>query len=238
MQQDPFPPKQSRLLDDYQPRARRQRDSEPARGTVTRVCGRVHRDKAKLSTMLLAPVMEFPVFNPIADTSLPDCILGNGKPQSCDHQSVSSLHARLQLTSKNATPLEAMRRVMRLIPVLCRSSFVHDSVFDDQLNCIFQLTCCHIPLQASVSRRLLRVALNNSPLAICLCCDCWATLYKFEVHFSFFFYLEGIKNPSQGSLCIFHAVYRLWGFTLWEMPSRRLLLIAIWNFIRSIFRPN
>lgn len=125
-------------------------------------------EKAKLSTMLSTPVMEFPVFNPLPDASFLDCILGNGKPQSCNHQSVSWLHAKLQLTQKDATLLKLSVVPVRPIRVLCWSSFAHSSVFDDQLKCVFHLTCCHIPLQASVShRRLLCVALNNSPLAMC-----------------------------------------------------------------------
>lgn len=160
-----FTPKQSSLLGDYQPRARRQKDYQPARGTVTHVCGHVRREKAKLSTMLSAPVMEFPVFNPLADTSFLDCILGNGKPQTCNHQSVSALHAKLQLTQNNGT---LSRR--RVVPCDLYRSCADPALCTTQClmtNCIFHLTCCHIPLQASVSRLLLCVPLNNSLLAIC-----------------------------------------------------------------------
>lgn len=33
-------------------------------------------------------------FNPLPDTPFPDCILGNGKPRSCSHQSDSALRAK------------------------------------------------------------------------------------------------------------------------------------------------
>lgn len=57
------------------------------------------RNKADSQPTRQHPVMEFLVFAPFPNTSFwADCILGNGKPQTCDHPSVLMLHIGQELT--------------------------------------------------------------------------------------------------------------------------------------------
>lgn len=208
--------------------------------------------------MLSTPVMEFPVFNPLPDTPFPDCILGNGKPQSYRHPSVSALHAKLPLARKTPPFLRGSERhavwpscsadaasctTQRLMsnsatfftwPVVtshCKRRWAAACSARLSITAHWQ----HVPLHSTVYH----TSSKYTPTVFSIYAVMAEPLY---IHLKFIFhfldYLEDIKYPSKSSLFIFYAVRCLWRISSGEIVSSRLFLTVFWNCIKCIFRPT